>query len=188
MSDPDPADVTALLLAWSEGDASALARLTPLVHEELRRLARHYMRREPRDHTLQATALVNEAYIRLVDANRVQWQNRSHFFGVSARLMRQILVDLARSRGYQKRGGGAHKTALDAAMAVVEGPGDDLVALDDALARLSTVDSRKAQVVEMKFFGGMTAEEIAAALDVSPETVKRDWRFAKAWLKRTLAE
>jgi RNA polymerase sigma factor (TIGR02999 family) len=187
MTDLEQEDVTGLLLAWGEGDASALARLTPLVHEELRRLARHYMRRERPDHTLQPTALVNEAFLRLIDANRVQWQNRSHFFGVSARLMRQILVDIARRRGYQKRGGGAHRTALDDAMAVVEEPGDDLVALDAALDALSQVDVRKAQVVEMRFFGGMTVEETALALGVSGETVKRDWRLAKAWLKRRLA-
>ena len=142
-------DVTALLLAWRRGDESALARLTPLVHDELRKLARAYLRRERPDHTLQPTALVNEAYLRLIDASRVPWQDRHHFFGVTARLMRQILVDFARRRGYQKRGGGARRVELDASLAVTDSPREDLVALDEALSGLGAVDQRKAQVVEL---------------------------------------
>ena len=186
MSDSSPQDVTALLLAWNAGDPTALERLTTVVHDELRRLARHYMRQERPGHTLQPTALVNEAYLRLVDVTRVRWQNRSHFFGVSARLMRQILVDLARERGAAKRGEGAPHVALDADALPVEGRDDDFVALDEALMLLAETDARKAQVVEMRFFGGMTVEETAEALAVSPETVKRDWSLAKAWLKRQL--
>lgn len=186
MSDSSPQDVTALLLAWNAGDPTALARLSTVVHDELRRLARHYMRQERPDHTLQPTALVNEAYLRLVDVTRVRWQNRSHFFGVSARLMRQILVDLARARGAAKRGDGTLHIDLDADAIPVEGRDDDFVALDEALSLLAATDARKAQVVEMRFFGGMTVEETAEALAVSPETVKRDWSLAKAWLKRQL--
>jgi RNA polymerase sigma-70 factor (ECF subfamily) len=186
MSDPRPADVTALLLAWNAGDPSALEKLTIAVHDELRRLARHYMRQERPGHTLQPTALVNEAYVRLVDATRVQWQNRSHFFGVSARLMRQILVDLARTRGAAKRGLGAAHLNLDDVAIPVAARDEDFVALDQALSMLAATDARKAQVVEMRFFGGMTVEETAEVLAVSPETVKRDWSLAKAWLKRQL--
>lgn len=186
MSDPRPPDVTALLLAWNEGDPAALARLTTVVHEELRRLARHYMRQERPGHTLQPTALVNEAYMRLVDVTKVRWQNRSHFFGVCARLMRQILVDTARARGATKRGDGATPIDLDAEAIPLEHRNEDFVALDEALSLLAATDARKSQVVEMRFFGGMTIEETAEALAVSPETVKRDWSLAKAWLKRQL--
>jgi RNA polymerase sigma factor (TIGR02999 family) len=178
--------VTQLLVAWGGGDESAFEKLAPLVYNELRRLARRYMGNERVGHTLQATALVNEAYMRLVDINKVQWQNRAHFFAMSARLMRRILVDFARSKHYQKRGAGAQKVSLDEGLLVLD-PGRDLVALDDALQALANVDVRKSQVVEMRFFGGLSVEETAEALKVSPETVMRDWKLAKAWLLRELA-
>jgi RNA polymerase sigma-70 factor (ECF subfamily) len=178
--------VTELLVRWSNGDAAALEALTPVVYEELQRLARHYMGNERVGHTLQATALVNEAYLKLVDINQVQWQNRAHFFAMSARLMRRILVDSARSRRYKKRGGGALKVTLDEGMLIAD-PGRDLVALDDALEQLARVDERKSRVVEMRFFGGLSIEETAEALSVSPDTVMRDWKLAKAWLLRELA-
>jgi RNA polymerase sigma-70 factor, ECF subfamily len=177
--------VTGLLLAWGKGDGAALDRLIPLVHRELHRIARGCMRGERAGHSFQATALVNEAYLRLIDAQHVDWQNRIHFLAVSARLMRRILVDFARSRQYQKRGGGAKRVTLDEALVVAE-PGHDLVALDDALEALAKVDDRKARVVEMRFFGGLSVEETATALQVSPDTVMRDWRLAKAWLLREL--
>ncbi len=177
--------MTQLLLAWRSGDPAALEELTPLVYEELRRLARHYMGNERVGHTLQATALVNEAYLRLVDIHKVQWQNRAHFFAMSARLMRRILVDSARSRKYQKRGAGAQKVSLDEGLLVVE-PGRDLVALDDALEALAQVDERRSKVVEMRFFGGLSVEETAEALGVSVDTVMRDWKLAKVWLLREL--
>ena len=186
MAIPDnPRTVTGLLIAWRKGDQDALERLVPLVHEELHRIARGCMRGERPGHSLQATALVNEAYLRLVGAQRVGWQNRVHFLAVSARLMRRILVDFARSKRYQKRGGGAQRVTLDEAL-IVQEPGQDLIALDDALATLAKVDERKARVVEMRFFGGLSVEETAAALEVSPDTVMRDWRLAKAWLLREL--
>jgi RNA polymerase sigma-70 factor, ECF subfamily len=178
-------EVTQLLLAWGKGDPAALEALTPVVYDELRRLARHYMGNERAGHTLQATALVNEAYMRLVDIHKVQWQNRAHFFAMSARLMRRILVDSARSRKYQKRGAGAQKVSLDERLLVAE-PGRDLVALDDALNELAKVDERKSKVVEMRFFGGLSVEETAEALGVSVDTVMRDWKLAKAWLLREL--
>lgn len=179
-------DVTELLLAMARGDGTALEQLMPLVHGELRRLARLHMRRERDGHTLQTTALVNEAYLRLIDVSRVNFHDRSHFFAISARLMRRILVDHARSRNYQKRGGAARMVPLDEALEVADGRGADLVALDDALRLLAGQDARKAEVVEMRFFAGLTIEEAAEALRVSPETVKRDWRLAKAWLLREL--
>jgi RNA polymerase sigma factor (TIGR02999 family) len=178
--------VTDLLLAWSGGDDQALEQLVPLVHHELRRLARRQMGGERHGHTLQTTALVNEAYLRLVDLTRIRWQDRSHFLAMSARLMRRILVDHARSRGYQKRGGGVANVSLDEAFVVSTERPQDLVALDDALQALAAVDDRKSRVVEMRFFGGLTVEETASALDVSPETVMRDWRLAKVWLLRAL--
>ena len=162
-----------------------MEELTPVVYDELRRLARHYMGHERVGHTLQATALVNEAYLKLVDIHKVQWQNRAHFFAMSARLMRRILVDSARARKYQKRGGGAQKVSLDEGLLVVE-PGRDLVALDDALEALTKVDERRSKVVEMRFFGGLSVEETAEALSVSVDTVMRDWKLAKAWLLREL--
>jgi len=179
-------DVTGLLQAWSEGDDRALERLLPLVEAELRRLARGYMTRERRGHTLQATALINEAFMRLTGARAVRWQDRAHFLGISARLMRRVLVDHARARGYQKRGGGAFKTTLNEALVVTPAPSLDLVALDRALEKLATVDLRKSRVVEMRFFGGMSIEETAEALHVSTDTIKRDWRLAKLWLLREL--
>lgn len=180
-------EVTKLLLAWSAGDRTALDRLAPLVYDELRRLARGYMRRERDGHTLQTTGLINEAYLRLVDAGQVRLENRTHFFAVAARLMRQILVDFARSRGYQKRGGGALQVSLDDAMLIGQPRDEDLIALDEALAALAEVDERKASVVELRFFGGLTEGETAAALNVSPETVRRDWRLAKSWLLHKLS-
>jgi RNA polymerase sigma-70 factor, ECF subfamily len=180
------APVTDLLMAWGRGDESALSRLMPLVQDELHRLARREMRGERPGHTLQTTALVNEAYVRLVDAQRVRWQDRAHFFALSARLMRRILVDHARSRNYVKRGGGTRHVSLDDALIVSPERGADLVALDDALEALAAVDARKSQVVEMRFFGGLSVEETAEALHVSAETVMRDWRLAKVWLLREL--
>jgi RNA polymerase sigma factor (TIGR02999 family) len=181
-----PANPTALLLAWNRGEPSALDALLPLVHEELRRLAGHYMKGERPGHTLQATALVNEVYLRLIEIDQVQWQNRAHFFAMAARLMRRILVDAARSRGYQKRGGGVTMLTLEESLVVPPEPGEDLVALDDALTALAAVDLRKSQVVEMRFFGGLSLEETAEALHVSRDTIKRDWKMAKLWLLREL--
>lgn len=183
---PEAHEVTRLLVEWSEGDQAALGRLMPLVYDELRRLAQSYMRRERAGHTLQTTALINEAYLRLIDAGQVRLENRTHFFAVAARLMRQILVDFARARGYQKRGGGAQQVSLDEALAIGLARNEDLVALDEALTALAEVDERKARVVELRFFGGLTEGETAEALKVSPETVRRDWRLAKSWLLHKL--
>jgi RNA polymerase sigma factor (TIGR02999 family) len=183
---PPPPEVTRLLLAWGDGNEAALEQLAPLVYNELRRLARRHMGRERVGHTLQATALVNEVYLRLVDINQVRWQNRAHFFAMSARLMRRVLVDFARAKHYQKRGGGAQRVTLDDALAVCGERGNDLVAVDDALQALAAVDARKGQVVEMRFFGGLSVEETAEALHVSVDTVMRDWKLAKAWLLREL--
>lgn len=180
--------VTALLQAWSAGDSGALDRLVPLVHAELRRLARRYMRRERAGHTLQTTALVNEAYLRLVDAQGVTWENRAHFFGISARIMRRVLVEFARERGYRKRGGGVRRVPLDEVQLVADAPDADLVALDEALSALEAVDPRKSRTIELRFFGGLSMEEAARVLKVSPETVKRDSRLAKAWLLRWLTD
>jgi RNA polymerase sigma factor (TIGR02999 family) len=180
-------EITRLLMAWSEGDREALDRLAPLVYAELRRLAKSYMRKERAGHTLQTTALINEAYLRLIDAGQVEWRNRAHFFGVAARAMRQILVAMARERGCQKRGGGARQVSLDETMVIDAGLDEDLVALDESLEALAQFDERKAQVVEMRFFGGLTEAEIAAALDVSSETIRRDWRLARSWLRRKLS-
>ncbi len=179
--------ISRLLRAWSGGDARALAELTPIVHAELRRLARRYMRGERPDHSLQASALVNEAYIRLVDYKRMQWQNRAHFFAVSAQLMRRILVEHAR-RHNLKRGRGIPHVSLDDTAVVGEGRAAHLVALDDALVALSRLDARKVQVVELRYFGGLTVEEIAMMLKVSPVTVRRDWSTAKIWLYRELSD
>jgi RNA polymerase sigma factor (TIGR02999 family) len=180
-----PQDITELLLEWSAGNQEALQRLTPLVYGELHRLAHHYMAGERTGHTLQSTALVNEAYVRLVQTNRMRWQGRAHFFAVSAQLMRRILVDFARSRQYAKRGGKAAVLPLDD-LAVAFEPGADLVALDDALKALATIDQRKSQMVELRFFGGLSVEETAEVLKVSVETVQRDWRLAKVWLRREM--
>ena len=186
MATPTPGAVTELLRAWSDGDDGALERLVPLVEAELRRLARGYMLRERREHTLQTTALVNEAFLRLTDARRVRWQDRAHFLGISARLMRRVLVDHARARGYHKRGGGAQRVTLDEALVASPDPGLDVLALDRALEALAEVDDRKSKVVELRFFGGLSVEETAEVLHVSPDTVKRDWRLAKLWLLREL--
>jgi RNA polymerase sigma-70 factor, ECF subfamily len=183
-----PHDLTQLLLAWNGGDQSAFDRLVPLVHSELRRLATSYMRRERPGHTLQTTALINEAYVRLIDAQRVPWQNRSHFFGIAAGIMRRILVDFARNRNFQKRGGGVSHLQLDDELAATPAPNEDLVALDEALNALAEVNQRMARVVELRFFGGLRETEIAIALDVSPRTVREDWRLAKSWLLRRLTE
>jgi RNA polymerase sigma factor (TIGR02999 family) len=185
---PDqPRGPTALLQAWGRGETAAFDELVPLVHNELRRLAKRYMARERPDHTLQATALVNEAYLRLIDLKQIRWQDRAHFFAMSARMMRRILVDFARARRNDKRGGGVAKITLDEALHVFERPGQDLVALDDALTALAAAHPRKSEVVEMRFFGGLSVEETAEALQVSVDTVKRDWRFAKLWLLQELA-
>jgi RNA polymerase sigma factor (TIGR02999 family) len=180
-------DISKLLRAWSDGDQSALDRLTPIVYDELRRLARRYMRRERPGHSLQTTALVNEAYMRLLDYKRMEWQDRAHFFAISAQLMRRILVEHAR-RHNLKRGGGVQHVSLEEAVVVVgDGRGADLVALDDAMNALARFDPRKVQVVEMRFFGGLSVEETAEVLKVSPVTVMRDWSTAKAWLYRELS-
>jgi RNA polymerase sigma factor (TIGR02999 family) len=182
----EPPLVTDLLLAWGKGDESALDRLVPLVHAELHQLARRYMRGERPGHTLQTTVLVNEVYLRLVDLSRVQWRDRTHFFAMSARLMRRILVDHARKRHLLKRGGGVDFISFDDTTMAVSEPGADLVALDDALEALAAVDARKSQVVELRYFGGLSVEEVAETLGVSPQTVMRDWRLAKVWLLREL--
>ena len=188
--EPAGGEISTLLRAWSDGDQGALDRLTPIVYEELRRLARRYMKRERPGHSLQTSALVNEAYIRLVDYERMQWQNRAHFFAVSSQLMRRILVEHAR-RHNLKRGGGVQHVSLEEAAVVGGGRGcplgPDLVELDDALNTLARLDPRKVQVVEMRFFGGLSVEETAVVLKVSPVTVMRDWSTAKAWLYRELA-
>src|SRR5262250_2118560 len=177
-----PHRVTQLLRQWSRGDDAALAVLTPLIYEELRRLAHHHMDGQRPDHTLQTTALVNEAYLRLADQTSPHWQNRAHFFAVAARAMRQILVSYARSQQAQKRGGGALKVELDEAALVSPEESKEIVDLHEALERLARLDSRKAQVVELKYFGGLNYDEMAEVLKISPVTVRRDWRFAKAWL------
>ena len=179
-------DVTQLLQAWSVGEPDALAKLTPLVYQELRRLAQCYMAQERPGQTLQATALVHEAYLRLVGVKKLNWQNRAQFFGVSAQFMRRILVDRARSRRSLKRGGDAQPVSFDEALVLSPEPGQDLVALDDALKTLATMDPRRSRVVELRFFGGLTVEETAEVLHVSPETVMHDWKLAKAWLLREL--
>ncbi|MEP6819819.1 MAG: sigma-70 family RNA polymerase sigma factor [bacterium] len=183
-----PKEITRLLVAWGDGDEAALEQLTPLVHEELHRLAHHYMGGERAGHTLQTTALVNEAYVRLIDWKNVRWQSRAHFFGVSAQLMRRILVDFARARGYQKRGGGALLVSLDEAAFVSDDKGADLVALDEALGSLAKLNDRQSKVVELRFFGGLTVDETAEVLKVSSGTVERDWSLARAWLHRELSK
>ena len=179
---PSPQEVTQLLAHWSQGDDDALGELTPLVYEELRRLAHHFMDGQRADHTLQTTALVNEAYLRLADQTNPSWQNRAHFFAVAARAMRQILVNYAESHRSQKRGGGALKVELDEVALVSPEESKEIVNLHEALERLATLDSRKAQVVELKYFGGLNYDEMAEVLKISRVTVRRDWEFAKAWL------
>jgi RNA polymerase sigma factor (TIGR02999 family) len=186
MSEPSTQQVTKLLRDWSNGDQSALEQLTPLVYGELRRLAGRYLRKERPDHTLQSTALVHEAFIRLVDQREVKWQNRAHFFGVAAQMIRRILVDHARSRQANKRGSGAPKLSLDEALATPERRDLDLLALDDALNSLAKIDPQQARIVELRFFTGLTVEETAEVLGISPATVKRDWVTAKAWLYRDI--
>jgi len=186
MADAERHDVSRLLARWKEGDEAALQELVPIVHDELRRLARRQMAGERPGRTLQPTALVNEAYLRLADLRQMQWQDRAHFFAMAARVMRRILVDAARSRGYQKRGGGAQRVSFTQALAVAEAPSTDVVQLDDALEALAQVDARKSRVVELRFFGGLSVDETAEVLQVSRETVKRDWTFAKLWLLRQL--
>jgi RNA polymerase sigma factor (TIGR02999 family) len=179
-------DATQLLRAWSEGDETALNELVPLVERELHRLARAYMRRERKGHTLQATALVNEVFLRFAHPANPRWQDRAHFIGIAARLMRQVLVDHARSRGYRKRGGGGQRVPLDKALLITPAPNLDVLAVDRALEAFAKIDPRKSQVVELRFFGGLSVEETADVLGISVETVKRDWRVAKLWLSREL--
>ena len=186
MTDIASQQITELLLAWNEGDEQALDRLMPLVHDELHRLAHRYMAGERLDHPLQTTALVNEAYLRLVDSSRVCWQNRAHFFAVSAQLMRRILVDFARARQKIKRGGDAVRVTFDETLSISHQPNAALIALDDALKALAAFDERKSRVVELRFFGGLSVEETAEVLKVSSITVMRDWAMAKAWLLREL--
>ena len=186
MTAPSDNQISELLRAWSDGDQAALEQLTPIVYAELHRLAKHYLGREGGRQSIQATELVNEAYLRLVNAKDVPWRDRAHFLAVAARVMRRILVDHARSRHYQKRGGDAVRVTLDDALVVTREPDADFVALDDALTALEAIDARKSQVVEMRFFGGLTIDETAEALQISRDTVKRDWSIAKLWLLREL--
>jgi RNA polymerase sigma-70 factor, ECF subfamily len=182
-----PQEVTQLLVDWGNGNQAALDRLMPLVYTELRQLAHRYMRWERPGHTMQSTALIHEAYLRLVDQNQVRWQHQAHFFGIAARLMRQILIEHARSHTRAKRGGGVGTISLDKAAIVSQARATELLALDDALERLATIDPRKSQVVELRFFGGLSVEEAAQVLNIAPNTVLRDWRMAKAWLRREIS-
>ncbi len=186
MTTPSSQGITQLLIAWSDGDQEALEKLTPLVYSELRQLAKGYLLGERPGHTLQPTALINEAYLRLIDWKNVRWQNRAHFFGVAAQVMRRILVDFARSRHYAKRGGAAQQVSLKEAASIHEDRSAEFIALDDALKSLARIDPRKCQVVELRFFGGLSAEETAEALKVSQRTVEREWNTARAWLYREL--
>jgi len=186
MAETPAHDVTQFLQAWRDGDEGALDKLMPLVYQELHRLAQRYMARESPGHTLQTTALVNEAYLRLVGAGKLNFQNRTHFFAVSAQLMRRILVEFARRQGSLKRGGDVQRVSLEESLVVYGERGADLVALDDALLALGAIDARRSRVVELRFFGGLSAEETAAVLKVSPETVMHDWKLAKAWLLREM--
>lgn len=188
MAAPSTHEVTQLLKAWTSGDEQALEKLTPLVYEQLHRVAQRYMAGQRSGHILQATALVNEVYLQLIDCGRMNWQDRAHFFAMSAHLMRRILIDFARSRGSQKRGGGALQISLDEAPSVGSEPDPNLVALDDALKALAAVDERESRVVELRFFGGLSIKETAEVLKVSAETVQRDWRLAKMWLLREMSK
>jgi RNA polymerase sigma factor (TIGR02999 family) len=183
---PRQHEITELLAEWRDGNQSALDELYPLVYNELHRLARRYMSRERKGHTLQATALINEAYVRLVDQKNVQWANRSHFFAISAQIMRRILIDHARRHGYAKRGGGAHQVSLEEAATVVPDQSQELLRLDEALKSLAEMDPRRSQVVELRYFGGLNNEEIADVLQISENTVTRDWNMARAWLYQQL--
>lgn len=187
MKEAQSHQLTRLLIDWSNGDRAALDKLIPVVEDELRRLAHRYMNHERVGHTLQTTALVNEAYVRLVNRKNVQWQNRAHFFGIAAHLMRTILVDHARSHACAKRGGGADKLELDAAMVVTQQKAAEVIALDEALQQLAMIDPQQSRIVELRFFGGLTVEEAAEVLHISPATVKREWSTAKAWLYRELS-
>jgi RNA polymerase sigma factor (TIGR02999 family) len=186
MTTPAPQEVTRLLIAWSNGDQAALDELTPLVYQELHRLARRHLGRERADHTLQTTGLVHEAYLRLIDQKDIRWQNRVHFFAIAAQMMRRILVDHARARSYAKRGGAARHVPLDEAIAVSDERAADVIALDEALNALAEIDQRKSRIIELRFFGGLSIEETAEVLGVSPGTVMRDWTIAKAWLQREI--
>jgi RNA polymerase sigma factor (TIGR02999 family) len=185
---PPRENVTRMLIAWSAGDGEAAPRLMPLVYDELRTLARQYLQHERRDHTLQATGLVHEAYLRLVDQTATTWRDRAHFFTVAAGVMRRILVDYARSHRAEKRGGGLEKIQLDEAVALSPARDVDLVALDEALKDLGVFDPRQSQIVELRFFGGLTVEEVGEVLEISPRTVKREWRLARAWLRREIKD
>lgn len=182
MQQPTPSEVTRLLKAWGSGNTAALDQLIPIVYGELRAVAARYLRRERQDHTLQPTALVNEAYLRLIDQKQVQWQNRAHFMGVAAQMMRRILLDHAKSAHRAKRGGGARKVSLEEALSLSDERANDLVELDEALTALAAFDERKSRVVELRYFGGLSVEETAEVLKVSEITVARDWKIAKAWL------
>ena len=184
---PSAKSITQLLIEWREGDETALNRLIPLVYEELRRLAHHYMRRERPGHSLQTTDLLNEAYLRLVDHRGMQWQNRAHFYAVAAQAMRRILVDHARSRGYVKRGGGKPHLPLDEVADLAQEKAAEMIMLDDALSELAALDQRKSKIVELRYFGGMSVEETAEVLGISPITVMREWSTAKGWLLRALS-
>jgi RNA polymerase sigma-70 factor, ECF subfamily len=180
------ANITQLLVAWCDGDQAALENLMPLVEKELHRIASRYMRREDRNHTLQTTALVNEAYIKLAGQRDTRWQNRAHFFGIAAGIMRRILLNYARDRRRERRGGGAVRVSLSDVAVISEEKSDELLALDEALRKLETIDKRKSRVVELRYFGGLNAEETAACLNVSVVTVARDWKLARAWLRREI--
>jgi RNA polymerase sigma-70 factor (ECF subfamily) len=189
MTDPSRSlhEITELLTEWSDGNQTALDKLYPLVYDELHRMARRYMKREQKGHTLQTTALINEAYVRLVDQKHVHWANRAHFFAISAQIMRRILIDHARRHAYAKRGGGAEKISLDETAMVAKERGPDLLVLDEALNRLAEIDPRRGQVVELRYFGGLNNEEIAGVLKISENTVTRDWNMARAWLYQELS-
>ncbi len=188
MTRPAPEEMSQLLRDWSNGDQEALDKVMPVVYQELHRLAHHYMRRERVGHTLQTTALVNEAYMRLADYKKMRWQSRAHFFAVAAQVMRRILVEKARSKKFAKRGGGAHQISLDETAIVSAGRSAEVIAVDEALTDLESWDPRKGRIVELRFFGGLSIEETAEVLKVSPTTVQREWRSAKAWLHRAISE
>lgn len=185
---PSPGTISRLLVDWGDGDKTALDKLVPMVYRELRRLAGYYMRRQRADHTLQTSALINEAYLRLIDYKNMRWEDRAHFFAVAAQAMRRILVDHARRRGYSKRGGGALKVSFDEAVVGAKERGAELVALDDALKDLAAIDPRKCQVVELRYFGGLSVDETAEVIGLAPVTVMREWRSAKGWLLRTISK
>ena len=188
MTTPSSQEVTRLLLAWRNGDQEALERLTPLVYAELRRMAHRFMRRERPDHTLQSSALVNEAYIRLIDCHQVDWQNRAHFFGIAAQMMRQILIDHARRHARARRGGGLRQVSFEETAVVSVERAAELIALDDALNDLAAFDISKSRIVELRFFGGLTNEEVGEVMGMTLRTVEREWRKAKAWLRRAISK